>query len=45
MFFLDGFGCGLANQHAVVAADVVDDGIVKTVTTHAHAAFVDHAAQ
>ena len=42
---LDGFGRRLADQHAVVAADVVDDGFVETVATHAHAALVDHAAQ
>ena len=38
--------CGLlADQHAVVAADVVDDGIVELVAADAHAALVDHAAQ
>ncbi|MNV34989.1 hypothetical protein D3C71_1264250 [compost metagenome] len=42
---LDGFGRGLADQHAVVAADVADDGLVKLVTAHADAALVDHAAQ
>src|SRR5690606_555525 len=44
-FLLDGFGGGFADQHAVVAADVGNDGFVEPVATHAHAAFVDHAAQ
>jgi hypothetical protein len=43
--FLDRLGGGFANQHAVVAADVVDDGVVEAVATDAHAALVDHAAQ
>jgi hypothetical protein len=42
---LDSFCRGFPNQHAVVTADVVDDGIVKTVTPYAHAALVNHAAK
>ena len=42
---LDAFGSGLADQHAVVAADVVDDRFVKLVAANAHAALVDHAAE
>src|SRR5205085_2496080 len=42
---LDRFGGGLADQHAVVAADVADDRFVELVAAHAHAALVDHAAQ
>src|SRR5690606_6091316 len=44
-FFLDEFGGRLANQHAVVAADVVDDGFIELVAADAHGAFVDHPAQ
>jgi hypothetical protein len=42
---LDGLGGGLADQHAVVAADVVDDGLVELVAADADRALVDHAAQ
>ncbi len=42
---LDGLGRGLADQHAVVAADVADDGLVELVAAHADAALVHHAAQ
>ena len=42
---LDRFGGRLADQHAVVAADVVDDGFVELVAADAHAALVDHAAE
>src|SRR5205814_9256249 len=35
----------LADQHAVVAADVVDDRFVELVAADAHAALVDHAAE
>ena len=42
---LDELGRGVAHQHAVVAADVIDDGIVKTVATHTGRALVDNAAQ
>src|SRR5690606_14701610 len=31
--------------HAVVATDVGNDGVVKTVATDTHTAFVDHAAE
>ncbi len=44
-FLLDGFGRGLADQHAVIAADVVDDGLVELVAAHAHTALVHRAAQ
>ena len=42
---LDQLGGRLADQHAVVAADVVDDRLVELVAAHAHAARVHHAAQ
>src|SRR3990167_6400781 len=42
---LDGFRRGLADQHAVVATDVTDDGFVKLVAADTHAALVDHAAE
>ncbi len=42
---LDGFRGGLADQHAVVAADVADDGLVELVAADPNAALVDHAAQ
>ena len=42
---LDQLGGRLADQHAVVAADVVDDGLVELVAADAHAAGVHHAAQ
>src|SRR5690606_22076057 len=44
-FLLDEFGRGFADQHAVVAADVIDDGFVEFVAADAHRALVDHAAQ
>src|SRR5690606_26795140 len=44
-FLLDQLGRLFADQHAVVAADVVDDGFVELVAADAHAAFIDHAAQ
>src|SRR5690606_8781947 len=43
--FLDHFGGGFADQHAVVAADVVDDRLVELVAAHAHGAGIDHTAQ
>jgi hypothetical protein len=44
-FLLDGFGGGFADQHAVVAADVIDDGFVELVAAHADRTRIDHAAQ
>ena len=41
----DRFGGGLADQHAVIAADVIDDGFVEFVAADAHTAFVNHATQ
>src|SRR3546814_19159665 len=35
-FFLDEFSCGFTDKHAVVAADVVDDGFVELVATNTH---------
>src|SRR4029077_14649863 len=43
-FLLDQFGGGFADQHAVVAADVIDDRFVELVAAHAHGAFVHEAA-
>src|SRR6185295_9705125 len=42
---LDAFGSGLADQHAVIAADVVDDGLVELVAADAHTALPHHAAE
>src|SRR6266487_1196623 len=42
---LDHLGGGLADQHAVVAADVVDDGFVELVAADAHRTRVHHAAE
>src|SRR5690606_25291122 len=44
-FLLDQFGRGFADQHAVVAADVIDDGFVELVAADPHRPLVDHAAQ
>ena len=38
-------GGGTTDQHAVVAADVVDDAFIELVATDAHRALVDHATQ
>src|SRR5436305_4693846 len=43
--FLDQLGSGLADQHAVVAADVIDDRLVELVAADAHRARIHHAAQ
>src|SRR5205823_10944659 len=42
---LDEFRGGLADQHAVVAADVVDDRFVELVAADAHRARIHHAAE
>src|SRR5690606_26789660 len=42
---LDVLGGLLADQHAVVATDVVDDGFVELVAADADRTLVDHAAQ
>src|SRR6266850_1488082 len=42
---LDQLGGRLADQHAVVAADVVDDRLVELVAADAHRARVHHAAE
>src|SRR5690606_16664610 len=44
-FLFDQFGGLFADQHAVVAADVVDDGLVELVAADPDRALVDHAAQ
>src|SRR3546814_12107949 len=44
-FFLDEFSCGFTDKHAVVAADVVDDGFVELVATNTHRTLVHNAAQ
>src|SRR5207245_7303617 len=44
-FLLDQLRGGLADQHAVVAADVIDDGFVELVAADAHRAGVHHAAE
>src|SRR5450830_1417375 len=43
--FLDRFRRLLADQHAVVATDVIDDGFVELVAANAHRTLVHHAAQ
>ena len=45
MCIRDSLGRRLADQHAVVAPDVVDDRFVELVAADADAALVDHAAQ
>src|SRR5690625_4692431 len=42
---LDGFGGGLANQHVVLAAHVVDDGFVEGVATGAYGFGVNDAVE
>src|SRR5690606_2262831 len=44
-FLLDEFGRGFANEHTVVATDVIDDGLVELVATDSYGALVNHAAQ
>src|SRR5690606_27462439 len=44
-FFLDEFGGGLADEHAVIPADIVDDGLVELVAADPYRALVHHAAQ
>src|SRR5258706_760465 len=44
-FLLDRFRRGLTDEHAVIAADVVDDGLVELVPADAHRARIDHAAE
>src|SRR5690554_213284 len=44
-FFLDEFGRRFADQHAVVAADVVDDGFVEFIAAHPDRTLVHHATQ
>ena len=44
-FLLNALGGGVADEDAVVAADVVDDGFVETVAADAHGGGIDDAVE
>jgi hypothetical protein len=44
-FLLDGFGGLFADQHAVIAANIVADGFIELVAADAHRTLVHDAAE